>query len=88
MRYFFDLHECGTVTTDDEGCVLSSVADARAHAIQAARDVMKHEIGQGRLCLGCAIIVRGEAGNTVFTVPFSEAVAVSFAASALGCAID
>ena len=76
-RYFFDLHECGTVATDEEGVERDGMAAVRTAALQAAREVMCAEVAEGQLCLSCNIEVRDETGATVLTLPFKEAVVVS-----------
>ena len=76
-RYFFHLHECGTVIEDDEGIELPDLESARGRAIADARDVMAAEVQTGRLCLGCAIRIHDAHGALVETVAFREAVIVS-----------
>ena len=77
QRYFFDLHECGTHVEDEEGRELVDIVDARRSAIAEAREVMSHEVREGRLCLSCRIDVRDEVGTLVLTLPFREALAVT-----------
>lgn len=76
-RYFFHLHECGTVTVDEEGTLLADAEVARAKAIEHARAIMSAEVRDGRLCLGCCIEVLDESGSRVADVPFREAIALS-----------
>lgn len=76
-RYFFDLHECGSVAADDDGIEHVSLDDARDEAVRAAREIMCSELGEGRLCLSCRIEVKDEAGAVVLTVPFKDAVTIS-----------
>lgn len=76
-RYFFDLHECGNVTKDDEGVERSDTASIHEEALKGAREVMCTELAQGRLCLACHIAVRNAAGETVMTVPFKDAVTIT-----------
>lgn len=77
QRYYFNLNECGTATTDEEGIELASIADARARAIEQARAIMCAEVQEGRLCLGCNIEVRDARGHVAINVPFKEAITVS-----------
>ena len=65
-----------------EGRLFDEIGAAEDFAIESARDIMKHEVGQGRLCLGCAIVVRGEHGARLFAVSFADAVTVTFAGDA------
>jgi hypothetical protein len=76
-RFFFDLHECGRVVTDEEGVKMSDVNAARTNAIHEARQIMAAEVSHGRLCLACHIEVQDEARNAVLVVAFADAVAVS-----------
>jgi hypothetical protein len=76
-RYFFDLNECGRRLVDEEGRELDASDDFRAIAIHEARTMMQAEIADGRLCLGCAVEIRDERGNTILCVPFKEAVKVA-----------
>lgn len=75
-RYFFNLHECGEVTVDEEGVVLFDEAGLRDRAMRQARAIMSAEVEEGRLCLSCNIEVLDESGRTVIDVPFREALTV------------
>jgi hypothetical protein len=76
-RYLFHLHECGTVLDDEEGSELTDIEAARAHAVQAARDVMCAEVKAGRLCFGCCIVIEDERGTEVGRVPFRDVLTVT-----------
>lgn len=76
-RYFFDLHECGTVTADDEGREWPDLAAARAEALRTAREMMCAEVKEGRLCLTCNIEVKDAAGAIVLSLAFRDAVEIS-----------
>lgn len=76
-RYFFNLHECGTVTVDEEGFEQPDLGAARIEALRAARDVMCAEVSEGRLCLGCCIEVVDVTGQVVMSVPFREAITIT-----------
>lgn len=81
-RFFFDVHECGhEAVADEEGLELPDLAAAREQAIKGARDVMISEVAEGKLCLGCAIVIRDENGIVVMAVPFADALSITFAAS-------
>lgn len=75
-RYHFHLHECGTVFEDVEG-IEREPAELRAVAIRAARDVMCAELAEGRLCLGCCIVVEDAERREVERVHFRDAVSVT-----------
>ncbi len=77
VRYFFHLHECGTVTVDEEGTLLPDAELARAKGVEHARAIMSAEVQEGRLCLGCCIEVLDESGRRVADVPFRDAIALS-----------
>lgn len=76
-RFFFHLHERGKFIQDDEGVERSDTASIYAEALRAAREVMCAEVAEGRLSLDCHIEVRDAAGETVMTVPFKDAVAIT-----------
>ena len=81
-RYYFHLNECGRTLADSEGRDLPDDADLRGIAIHEARAIMQAEIGDGRLCLSCAIEICDEDGCLISRVEFRDAVAVS---GAIGC---
>lgn len=75
--YFLHLHECGTVTEDDDGLELPDLAAARRVATEAARDVMAGEVKQGRLCLSCCIVIGDREGGEVDRIPFRDVLAIT-----------
>ena len=77
MRYFFHLHECGTITRDHDGQEFGDLAAVREAAIRTARGIMAGEMEAGRLCLLCHIEVQDSQGETVLMLPFKEAVVVT-----------
>ena len=76
-RFFFHLHECGTITRDEAGLERADLAAARDEAVRSARGLMAGEILNGHLCLGCHIEVTDESGRSLLLLPFSEAVQVT-----------
>ncbi len=76
-RFFFNLHECGRIFSDEEGAEMPDVAAARANAINEARQIMAAEVLQGRLCLACHIEVLDNARRPLLIVAFNDAVVVS-----------
>ena len=76
-RYHLHLHECGTITTDEEGLDRPDMESARHEALVAAREVMCGELMNGKLCLDCHIEVQDEAGRVVHVLPFTQAVEVT-----------
>ena len=71
--FFFDLDECGDVTSDCEGRDLPDIAAARAQAVVEARALMAGDILAGKLCLDCAIRIRDATGAEVAMVTFADA---------------
>lgn len=76
-RFYFNLHECGHCTPDEEGVLLADLDAARHKAVAEARAIMSAEVAEGRLCLSCNIEVLGDDGRPAINVPFAEALAVS-----------
>ncbi len=75
--YFLHLHECGTVTIDEDGMELDGPEQAHAVAIRAAREMMCAELLEGRLCMSCYIDVSDAAGASCFKVQYRDAVDIS-----------
>ena len=76
-RFYFHLHECGTIIDDPEGSELADVDAARDKAVAEARQVMSSEVLEGRLCLGCCIIVEDGGHHELLRIPFREAIALT-----------
>ena len=81
-RLYFDLHECGDITIDEEGQEVADLATARMLAVRSARDIIRADVLDGRLCLQGVIVVREPGGKTVMTLAFGDAVAVTPAMAA------
>jgi hypothetical protein len=77
MRCFFNLHECGQITLDEDGVDHTDIGSVRLSAIQAARDIMMAEVRGGQLCLSCHIEVFDAEGHQVLKLPFKDAIGVS-----------
>lgn len=76
-RFYFDLHECGTVLADEDGVEAQHLETARSLAVAAARDLMASEVNGGALCLSCYIDVRDEANRIVDRVMFRDALTIT-----------
>ncbi|QQV77957.1 hypothetical protein H5J25_04200 [Sphingomonas aliaeris] len=76
-RYFFDLHECGSVTRDPEGQELPDIDVARETAIESARAIMCYELSHGHLCLSCHIDINDNEGRNLERVAFRDSVEIS-----------
>lgn len=75
--FMFHLHECGTLTPDEEGKELPDLAAAQTYAEAAARSIMCAEVEQGGLCLSCHIeIENGDSGERT-RVWFRDAVKIT-----------
>lgn len=55
QNYYLHLHECGKITLAEEAIERSHLAAARITALECARDIMRSEVAEGRLCLSCHI---------------------------------
>ena len=72
-RFFFHVCNGNGLTEDEEGQELGDVEAARRRAVIEARDIMSHEMREGELNLASFIEVQNEAGEYLFTLPFSDA---------------
>lgn len=76
-RYYFHLHEDGSVIDDEEGTELVDDAAARFVAVRAARDVLAGAVMRGRLPLTDVVVVTDHIGQTVFSLTLGAAVGQS-----------
>lgn len=76
-RYHFNLHEHGKVVADEPGRDYDDLPAVRAAAVEAARDLMSHEVRQGSLSLSSCIVVEDDSGAEVLRVPFGSAITVT-----------
>lgn len=76
-RYFFDLHECGDITSDEEGLEAEDLDAARTLAVTAVRDIMAREVQEGNLCLSCFIEIRDENHAVRDRIMFRDAIRIS-----------
>ena len=75
-RFFFHIRD-GEPIDDPDGMFLPDTRSARLEAVRNARDIMAGEVRRGRLQLTSWIEVADENGESIFAVPFSEAVDIS-----------
>jgi hypothetical protein len=75
-RYFFNLrYGRDKLAVDPEGDALADVAEARSHALVAARDLIaRTRSDMVRDWFACAFEIVDIAGDPVLTVPFAETV--------------
>ncbi|MDB5677095.1 hypothetical protein [Sphingomonas bacterium] len=76
-HYFFHLHECGTVTRDEEGKDMPDLAAARHHAETAARHIMCAEVVDGDLCLSCRIEIENRDSGERTEIHFRDVVNIT-----------
>lgn len=74
-RFFFHLYD-DRVSIDEEGLNLPDEAAARDTALSCAREMACAEVLKGHLRLDHRIEVEDEAGRTVATLAFGDAVSV------------
>jgi len=75
-RYHFNVRNGYGFTADEEGLELSSIQDARMHAISGARSLLSAEVLEGTLDLSGQIEVTDDTDREVLTVRFRDAVTV------------
>jgi hypothetical protein len=75
-RFYFHLHECGSVVRDEEGRELPSFEEAFKEAVLAARELMAEDIRRGDLSLSSHIEITDSYGIGLASVPFREAVSL------------
>jgi hypothetical protein len=76
-RYFFNLHECGTLILDEEGREVIDSDQLHALAIKEARQLMSVEVARGELCLSCRIEVLDADQRLVLILPFKDALNIT-----------
>lgn len=74
--YFFNIHNTGGFTPDEEGQELASPAEAHAAALAGIRSLLAGEVDQGTMDLDGRIEILDEAGKIILVVSFDEAVDV------------
>ena len=72
-RFFFHIFDHVEIL-DDEGMELPDAEAARSAALAGARAMICDQVKEGRLCLNHRIEVEDEAGATVLSIAFAEAV--------------
>lgn len=73
-KFFFHIDLCGTETRDDTGQMLVDTASALQTAMRLAWKEMAREVAQGKLCLGCSVIVEDEKTGERLVVPFRDTI--------------
>ncbi len=73
-RFYFHIRKGDDLVTDPEGVEVPNSEIVRDEAIEAARDLLSEGDLQGLDRRGWAFEVADESGQTVLTLPFSEAV--------------
>jgi hypothetical protein len=74
-HYYFHLRTDGNLVRDEDGEDLQNLETARYEAIEAAREIMSEEVLKGKApSNGRQFEIADEAGETVLTLRFAEAV--------------
>jgi hypothetical protein len=73
-RYFFNIRLADGVLKDTEGQELRSLEEARAEAIETAKELMAESILLGEKIDHRAFEISDESGETLDVIPFSVAV--------------
>lgn len=68
-RYFFHIRDSEGISFDEEGVVLLSDEQARAEALQAAREMLAEKILKGELVDGARFEVMRIDGAVIATIP-------------------
>ena len=71
--YFFHLRDGNDVVLDPDGTELPDDTAIAECAMRNARDILSHDIREGRIDLRFRIDAEDEDGNVVHSLPFSEA---------------
>ena len=71
--YFFHLRDGNDVVLDPDGVELADDAAIAGCAMRNARDILSHDIREGRIDLRFRIDAEDEDGNVVHSLHFSEA---------------
>lgn len=74
--FYFDVVDREGECIDEDGLELPDLGSAQAQAIDGIRSILSSDVRDGSICLSGHVRVRDEAGDTVLTIPFSEAVAL------------
>lgn len=69
-RYFFHLRETGSFSEDLEGAEFESDRQAKAEAVQAAREMLAEKVLEGSVIDGTSFEVTRADGSLVETIPF------------------
>jgi hypothetical protein len=78
-RYFLHLRQGTDEALDEEGTEVGTFEALKAKVLAAARDTMSHDLREGRLLLYLRIDAEDEAGNVAYTLPFADALCISYA---------
>jgi hypothetical protein len=75
-RFFFHVYD-DAVAIDEDGLELADPEAAEQEAVRGARSLACEQVIHGELHLDHRIEVQGEGGETLFSVRFGDAIAVS-----------
>ena len=77
-RYFLHLKDSVEQVLDPEGSEFESLDALKRKALEAARDVMAHDVLSGHLDLNFRIEAQNDAGGVVLLLPFKEAISIRY----------
>ena len=75
-RYYLHLRDGDDILLDPEGREFESEEKLQAAVLLCARDLMKGDIGDGRLDLRLRIDAEDAAGKVVHSLPFPDAIEI------------
>ena len=75
-RYFLHLRDGVDEILDPEGKEFGTIDDLRHHVLATARDLMTGDIRKGVLDLRFRIDAENEAGQVIYTLPFTGALSI------------
>jgi len=70
-RFFFDVAD-GQTIVDENGADFADLEVAKQHAVTVARDILKHEVWQGRLPLNECVRIRSDRDQLLHVVRFRD----------------
>lgn len=73
-RYFFNIREREQVIVDPEGQIFGTVDDARAEAVETARELLAEAIRAGQSAEGRQFEIHDDTGSCVAVVAFRDVI--------------
>jgi hypothetical protein len=76
--FYFHIQEGDCLVKDDEGVELSDLTEARAEAIEAAREILAEAIRSGEEFVDKAFVIADERGRHLVSIPMRDALPKGF----------